>query len=48
MIWYLATDNDAMATFDTDHISGSDSSFGQYFLAYNEPETNKPASYIDG
>mmetsp|Transcript_589 Transcript_589/g.762 ORF Transcript_589/g.762 Transcript_589/m.762 type:complete len:156 (+) Transcript_589:471-938(+) len=47
-MWYLATPDDALATFDTDHISGSDSTYGKYFMAYNEPETNKPASYING
>ena len=47
LLWYLATPNDAMATFDTDHIYGSDNSFGSYFLSYNEPDTNKSASYVD-
>jgi len=46
-MWYLSTPDDALATFDTDHITGSDTSFGTYFLAYNEPDTNVSASYID-
>jgi hypothetical protein len=46
-MWYLSTPDDALATFDTDHITGSDTSFGTYFLAYNEPDTNVNASYID-
>lgn len=37
-----------MATFDTDHIKGSDSSFGNYFVSYNEPSSNSNASYING
>lgn len=48
LMWYLSTPDDSLATFDTDHISGADSSFGKYFLAYNEPESNVNASYIDG
>lgn len=48
MLWYLATDDAALATFNTDHISGADSTYGEYFLSYNEPESNKNASYIDG
>ena len=47
MLWYLATPNDEIATFDTDHISGTDKTYGKYFLAYNEPDSNKAASYID-
>lgn len=48
LMWYLATPDNALATFDTDHIYGSDKSYGEYFLAYNEPDSNNPASYIDG
>ena len=49
LMWYLSTpdDVDTFAKFDTDHITGSDSSFGTYFLAYNEPDTNVSASYTD-
>ena len=46
-MWYLATPDDAMAVFDTDHMSGQDSTHGTYFIAYNEPESNKSASYTD-
>ena len=48
LMWYVATPDDALATFDTDHITGSESSYGTYFLSYNEPNTNKPATYTNG
>ncbi len=48
LMWYVATPDDALATFDTDHIHGSDKSFGDYYVAYNEPEGNSNASYING
>lgn len=48
LMWYLSTPNDVLATFDTDFITGADSTHGTYFVAYNEPTSNKNASYTDG
>ena len=47
-MWYVSTPDDALATFDTDHMTGSDSTNGSYFVSYNEPSTNKPATYTNG
>ena len=48
LMWYVATPDDAFATFDTDHMTGSDDTHGSYFVSYNEPSTNKAASYVNG
>ena len=37
LMWYVATPDDALATFDTDHIHGSDQSFGVYNVIMPSP-----------